>query len=208
MSITRRDLLKLGAGAAATCAAGALPPCAFAKPEKKKIPIALQLYSVRHACEKDLPGVLKAVQEMGYEGVEFAGYYGRSAKQLRKLLDDHGLKCCGTHTGINTLLGGAFQATVEFNKILGNPFLICPGLPNQYRASADAWKQTAKLFDEMAEKAKAVEMYVGYHAHGGDFQKYDGRTGWTFSSAAPVPTWSCSSTSATAWAAAAIPSPC
>ena len=57
-----------------------------------RIPIALQLYSVRHDCEKDFPGVIKAVAEMGYEGVEFAGYYGYSAQELRKLLDDHGLK--------------------------------------------------------------------------------------------------------------------
>ena len=43
-----------------------------------RIPIALQLYSIRHDCEKDLPGTLKAVARMGYDGVEFAGYYGYS----------------------------------------------------------------------------------------------------------------------------------
>jgi sugar phosphate isomerase/epimerase len=52
-----------------------------------KLPIALQLYSVRDDCARDLPGTLKAVANMGYDGVEFAGYYGRSADELRKMLE-------------------------------------------------------------------------------------------------------------------------
>src|SRR5208283_627787 len=92
--------------------------------ETKKIPIALQLYSVRNDCEKDLPSVLKIVAEIGYKGVEFAGYYGRNAKQLRQLLDDNGLKCCGSHLGLEAIRGGNLTKTVEFNKTLGNPFLI------------------------------------------------------------------------------------
>ena len=58
------------------------------------------------------PAVLRAVARMGYEGVEFAGYYGRSAAELRKLLDDNGLKCCGTHTGLNTILGDELLVAV------------------------------------------------------------------------------------------------
>ena len=69
------------------------------------IPIALQLYSIRHDCERDLPGTLQAVAQMGYDGVEFAGYYGRSAEELRAMLDDLGLAVAGTHIGIDTLLG-------------------------------------------------------------------------------------------------------
>ena len=57
------------------------------------IPIGLQLYSVRDDCARDLPGVLKAVGGMGYAGVEFAGYYGRTAEELRLMLDDNGLAC-------------------------------------------------------------------------------------------------------------------
>ena len=68
-----------------------------------KIPIALQLYSIRHECEKDLPGSLEAVAEMGYAGVDFAGYYGYDAPTIRTMLDDLGLKVAGCHTGIQTL---------------------------------------------------------------------------------------------------------
>ncbi|MDZ7615772.1 MAG: twin-arginine translocation signal domain-containing protein, partial [Patescibacteria group bacterium] len=97
MNISRRNVLKMGAGAAAAWAGGILPSWAGVN-VTKKIPIGLQLYSVRNACAEDLPGVLKAVAKMGYSGVEFAGYHGRTAEDLRKLLDDNGLKCCGTHT--------------------------------------------------------------------------------------------------------------
>ena len=102
------------------------------------IPIALQLYCVREDCEKDLAAVLDAVAEMGYEGVEFAGYYDRGAEELRQMLDARGLVCCGTHTRIDTLLGDALAETIAFNKTLGNPFLIVPGLPEEMRNSRAA----------------------------------------------------------------------
>ena len=132
---SRRDLLKLSAGAAAFTCAGLAPQLLSAAAKtaaSRKIPVGLQLYSVRNECEKDLVGTVTEVSKMGYRGVEFAGYYGRDAKTLRKLLDDVGLKCCGTHIGIDTLLGEQFAKTVEFNQTLGNKFLIVPGLPDQY----------------------------------------------------------------------------
>ena len=178
MNYSRREMLKLGAGAAAVWTTGAGPLAAEVKSSSKKIPIGLQLYSVRQACQKDLPGVLRAVAKMGYQGVEFAGYYGRKAKELRKLLDANGLKCCGTHTGLDTLTGDALKGTVEFNKILSNKFLIVPGLPGGRLASVRAVKETAKLFSELAERVKPQKMRVGYHAHGGDFRRLDGETAW------------------------------
>ena len=177
MEFSRRDMLKVGAGAAAMWATG-IHPLRAAERSDKKIPLGLQLYSVRKDCGQDLPGVLKAVGRMGYQGVEFAGYHGRTAEELRKMLDDNGLKCCGTHTGLNTLTGDALKGTVEFNKTLGNKFLIVPGLPRTNTASVQALKDTAKLFDELAAKVKGDQMRVGYHAHGGDFRKIDGQTPW------------------------------
>ena len=178
MNISRRNMLKLTSGTAAMLAAGANPLSALAKAPKKKIPIGLQLYSVRNDCNKDLPAVLKAVGKMGYDGVEFAGYYGRSADELRKMLDANGLKCCGTHAQFGSLLGDNMKGTIEFNKTLGNKFLIVPSLPGANRESAEALLDTAKLFDELSAKAKEQDMLVGYHAHGGDFKKFDGTTGW------------------------------
>ena len=176
MNITRRDMLKQSAGWAALLAAG-LPRLAAAG-GGAKIPVGLELYSVRNECAKDLPGVLAQVAKIGYSGVEFAGYHGRSAADLKKLLDDNGLKCYGTHTGLNTLLGDALKGTIEFNQTIGNPNLIVPSLPHDRVDSAQACKDTAKLFNELAAKVKDQGMRVGYHAHGGDFKKYDGETVW------------------------------
>ena len=143
-----------------------------------RIPIALQLYSVREDCAKDLPRTLEAVAKMGYEGVEFAGYYGWKAEDLRRLLDDLGLKVAGTHIGLNTLLGDEYERTVEFNKILGNKYLVVPGLPPERRSSKEAWIETAKLMDEIAAKLKEEGMKLGYHNHAVEFQPIDDEIPW------------------------------
>ncbi len=140
-----------------------------------KIPVGLELYSVREQCAKDLPGTIAAVAKIGYKGVEFAGYHGRSAKDLRKLLDDNGLVCCGTHTPYETILPDKLEATMEFNQIIGNKFLIVPWMEGK---SKQAWLEKAKLFNEAADKAKAKGMFVGYHAHAHDFEKFDGESAW------------------------------
>jgi sugar phosphate isomerase/epimerase len=152
-----------------------------------RIPIALQLYSVRKACEQDLPGTLKAVAEMGYEGVEFAGYYGRSAPELRAMLDDLGLRCAGTHTGLNTILPDELEKTADFARTLGHRFLIVPGLPEERRNSRAAWLETARLFDRASRQAAEHGMLVGYHNHAVEFQPMDGELPWdTFFSNTPA----------------------
>lgn len=143
-----------------------------------QLPIALQLFSVRKECEKDLAAVLDAVAEMGYDGVEFAGYYDRSADELHALLSDRGLVVAGTHIGIQTLLGDELEKTVEFNRTLGNRYLIVPGLPREYTDSLDAWRRTADVFNELAEKVAAQDMQVGYHNHTVEFEKVDGECAW------------------------------
>jgi len=166
--LTRREwMLAAGGLTAMSAAAGAGKPG-----------LALQLYSVRHDCEKDLPGTIAAVGKIGYEAVEFAGYYGRSAKELRRLLDGAGLKCCGTHIGLDTLLGDELLKTVEFNKVLGNRYLIVPWLDDKYHATKKAWLDTARLFNELADNAKAHGMQVGYHNHMFEFEKFEGEYLW------------------------------
>ena len=148
-----------------------------------RIPIALQLYSVRDDCAGDLSLTLQAVAQMGYEGVEFAGYYDRTAQELRDMCDDLGLKVAGTHTGMDTLLGDELAKTVAFNKTLGNPYLIVPGLSDEYRGSQQAWRDTAKLFNSIAEKIADQEMATGYHNHTGEFESLEGGIPWdTFGS--------------------------
>ena len=143
-----------------------------------RIPIALQLYSVRENCAADLPGTLAAVAKMGYEGVEFAGYYDRTAAQLRTLCDDLGLQIVGTHIRLNTLLGEELESTVAFNQIMGNRFLIVPGLEEERRNSRAAWQETARVFNEIAEALEADGMLVGYHNHHIEFAEMDGELPW------------------------------
>ncbi len=178
--LSRRDFLKAaavgaGAGLAGLDGFGALTTQATAP--KKKIPVGVQLYSVREQAAKDLPVVLAAVGKMGYKGVEFAGYYGWESKpmELRKLLDDNGLRCCGTHTDLETVTGDALKATADLHHVLGNKFLIVPSLQVE---GAQGWVDMARKFNEIAAKAKALGMRVGYHAHAGDFKKFDGKTSW------------------------------
>ena len=178
--ISKREFLKFSATAMATAAAAMSLPASLsaAAGSKKKIPVGLQLYSVRNECEKDLPGTIAKVAKIGYKGVEFAGYYGRDAKTLRQLLDDNGLKCCGTHIGLETLLDDNLPKTIEFNQILGNKFLIVPGLAAKHTESRQAWQKTAETFNELAEKVKASKMRVGYHNHTIEFKPLDGEMPW------------------------------
>ena len=174
--ISRRNFLR--STAVATAGAFVVPALpAWAAEAGKKIPIGLELYSVRAELPKDFTGVIEKIGKMGYQGVEFAGYYSwdKKPKELRKLLDDNGLKCCGTHTALPTLQGDQLQRTIELHKELGNKFLICPSLSAK---DAAGWTNLAKQFNDISDKAGEQGMLVGYHSHAGDYKKYDGKTAW------------------------------
>lgn len=143
-----------------------------------RIPIALQLYSVREDCQKDFAGTLKAVAAMGYQGVEFAGNYGPSVKETRKMLDDLGLKVAGAHIGLEALLEDELERTVEFHQMLGNQFLIVAGLPEERRSSKAAWRETALLFNEIAMQLEGFRMKTGYHNHTIEFVPVGGDRPW------------------------------
>lgn len=134
----------------------------------KKIPIAIQLYSLRDVTPKDVAGTLRQVATMGYNGVELAGYYDLPGKELRRLLDDTGLRCAGAHVGLDSLEGDAFEKTVAINKTVGNDRLIVPW--------ADLKAPSSQLVDRLNAahvKAKACGMRVGFHNHADEF-KMDG----------------------------------
>lgn len=175
---TRRHFLRnataLAAGAAIAPSLSAFGQAAA----KKKIPIGVQLYSVRNELKTDFNGVIEKLGKMGYQGVEWASGLERTknANELRKLLDDNGLKTCGTHTALITLQGDNLKKTIEFHKTLGNTFLICPSLPAK---TLENWQNVAKQFNDIAAKCKEQGMFTGYHAHATDFTlKFDGKTAW------------------------------
>jgi sugar phosphate isomerase/epimerase len=181
-TISRRNALKLtAAGLLAAAAPGGIirasQCCAAAKPAKH-IPICLQLYSVRGDCGKDIDAAMTQVAEMGFEGVEFAGYYkyGSDAKALKKKLDDLGLKAAATHIRTNSFIGDALKRTIDFHKTIGCKFLIVPG--DGAFSNPEKSKVLAETFNKTAEALKPEGMYCGYHNHTHEFKKVGDKTYW------------------------------
>ena len=173
-AVSRREFLGAVGVAGAALGLGVAPAAQAAA--KKKIPVGLQLYSLREQCKTDLPGMLVAVSKIGYRGVEFAGYHGRSAKELRQMLDDNGIIACGTHTPYDSVQDDKLKETVEFNLIIGNKFLIVPWMNET--TSKQEWLDRAKLFNDIARKIKPEGLWIGYHAHAHDFKQIDGVSAW------------------------------
>ncbi|MCS7208788.1 MAG: sugar phosphate isomerase/epimerase [Fimbriimonadales bacterium] len=143
------------------------------------IKVGVQLYSVRDECKRDLARTLSEIAQIGYAGVEFAGYYDYDAATLRRMLDENGLECCGTHIGLDALLDDNLPRTLEFHTTLRCPYLIVPGLPAERTASRTAWLETARLFNEIAERVQPHGFRIGYHNHWMEFQPLgDGELPW------------------------------
>jgi len=149
-----------------------------------KIPVGLQLFSVRGECSKDLAATIKVVAGIGYVAVEPWGYggdklewMGHSPQAIRKMLDDHGLACCGIHLATGALLGDNLARTVELNQVLGNRFLVIAA-DKPRMSSLDGIRELAGILDATAERLKPLGMRTGYHAHGFDFALIEGRPAW------------------------------
>ena len=182
MQITRRRFLQASAASVAglTLSRG----LAMAAPQTKKIPIGFQLYTVRGAFARNVPDTLKRLGQLGYKGVEFWGYAGTpnvyqkySAADLRKLLDDSGLKCCGMHMDLKALAKENLQHTIENNQALGSEYLNVAAAKEKM-SSEKGIGELADLLNERAAEARAHKMVVGYHAHPFDFEKINGRFAW------------------------------
>jgi len=163
--ISRRSLLAMAAAAPLASAAG------------KKVPVGLELYSVRTEMSKDLMATVKAVAKLGYPGFEFYGpYYDWTldyAKEVRKLLDDLQVKCYSTHNGIKSFLPDGYQKAIDLNGTLGSKLIV---MASAGRVDGlDGWKGIAEKLNFGAEKFKAAGMGAGYHNHQAEFKAIDGK---------------------------------
>ena len=126
----------------------------------------LQLYSVRDVTGTDLEGTLKKVAEIGYRYVEFAGFFGHTAEQVKAMLDNYGLIVSGTHSGFDDL-DKDFDGTVKYHHAIGNTNYIVPGAP---------WGTTAELNETIEKMNKYKPMLaaegirLAYHNHDGEFK--------------------------------------
>ena len=134
------------------------------------LPIALQLYTVRDETAKDFIGTLEKVAEIGYEGVEFAGFGDILASKMKEALEKLNLKAVGSHTS-KELLFNKLDEVIEYNLAIGNPFVICPW--DNY-GSREEWLNAAKLYNGIGKKLKQRGLQFLYHNHAHEFGKFDG----------------------------------
>jgi sugar phosphate isomerase/epimerase len=156
-------------------AAAAATPLAFAA--GKKVPVGIELYSVRDQMDKDTLATVRAIGKMGYQVVEFYGPYFQwtpeFAKQARQAMDDVGLRCNSTHNGPPSFTGDGIAKAIELNKILGSKYIV---MASAGRAtSLDDWKKVADTLTAASEKFKAAGMRGGYHNHQAEFKAIDGK---------------------------------
>lgn len=134
--------------------------------------IGLQLYTLREELEKDFEGTVRKVAELGYKGVEFFHFFGRTAEQVKALLQETGLVALGAHRSYETMLKDA-EAEIAYNLEIGNRNLIVP-----YLSEADRnWKEVAGNLRIIGEKCKEGGAVLSYHNHDFEFtEKVDDRT--------------------------------
>ena len=129
--------------------------------------LSIQLYSLRAEREKDFVGVLEYVAKLGFQGVEFAGYYGLSAEEIRAHLDRLGLVCSSTHTPAPDVFEKT-EETIAINKTLGCKYVIVPWYEIPDAAAAAS---LAEKFLAVKEKFAENGLVLGYHNHGAEFNK-------------------------------------
>ena len=126
----------------------------------------LQLYSVRDAMEKDVESTLAKVAEIGYKYVEFAGFFGHPAEEIKGWLDKYGLICTGTHTGYEEIFNNT-DACIEYHKVIGCNTIIIPWYSFAGEAAVDDFNEKIKA---IRPKLDAAGMTLGYHNHAHEFK--------------------------------------
>uniref|UniRef100_A0A7C5UXJ7 Sugar phosphate isomerase/epimerase n=1 Tax=Ignisphaera aggregans TaxID=334771 RepID=A0A7C5UXJ7_9CREN len=140
--------------------------------------IALQLYSLREDLQKRFNDVLREIADIGFEGVEFAGFYGRDPNELRETLYKIGLDVAGAHIPIQAFSESEIDKTISFNAVLGNRYLIIPGLPEEMRRTKNDWIRFSELLNNLAKKLSQYKMKIGYHNHAVEFIPVEDEHPW------------------------------
>ena len=166
-SISRREFLALSAAA----------PLASAAPQRKRVPVGLELYSVREELKTDLAGTVRAVARMGYECVEFYAPYfdwtSAYAKEVRKLLDDLGIRCFSTHNGARSFTPDNLPSAIELNQTIGSKLIVMASAGRV--ENIDGWKGVADTLNRACETVKPLGLRTGYHNHQAEFRSVEGR---------------------------------
>lgn len=138
-----------------------------------KLMTGLQLYSVRDELATDFEGTMRFVAECGYEGVEFAGLYGKSAKEIKALTDELHLIPISAHVALAEFLAD-MEGSLKTYKEIGCKYLVIPYLPEEYRPEAGNFAETLKIMEYIGEKVTEAGFTLLYHNHDFEFTKIDG----------------------------------
>ena len=143
----------------------------------KNVPVGLELFSVRGDLAKDLLGTVAAVGKMGYQVVEFFAPYltwtPEMAKDVRKVLDDSGLKCLSTHNNGPSYTPEGLKKAIELNQVIGSKAIIMASAP---RATViDDWKKLGDQLTAIAAQLTPLGMVTGYHNHQVEWRPLDGQ---------------------------------
>jgi sugar phosphate isomerase/epimerase len=146
--------------------------------------VGLQLYTVRSLMKQDFDGTIAGVAKIGYKEVEFAGYFGKTPKEVRAVLDSNGLTSPSAHhpmqppnaAGKTPALETNLQEIIDGANIIGQKFLVCPYLDAKSR-TADGYKRLAESCNKVGEATKKAGIQFAYHNHSFEFEKVDGLDG-------------------------------
>lgn len=158
--------------------AAAVLPFAFrSMAADKSIPVGLEFYSVREALKQDPEGTVRAVAQIGYQCVEFYAPYfdwtDAQAKQMRKLMDDLGIRCYSTHNNEDYLSAPKLDHARDLNLILGTKYMVQAW--SDPKTNLDSYKLLADNLNTAAEKLAPSGLKVGYHNHDAEWKVMDGK---------------------------------
>lgn len=140
----------------------------------KKFKVGVQLYSVRDNMAEDMYGTLKAVKEMGYDYVEFAGYFGKSAEEVKAMLDELGLEAASAHQSYDLFLKEG-QKAVDYLKTLGAKYVAIPWMAAENQKGCAEYDSIIEDIKKVAKLLKDNGIQLLYHNHDFEFQKFEGK---------------------------------
>ncbi len=140
----------------------------------KKFKVGLQLFSVRDKMTEDMDATLKAVKEMGYDYVEFAGFYNYPAEEVKAVLDKYGITAISVHQPIGPFLDDP-EGTIEYFKTIGIKYAVIPWYEAEKLKGTEGWEKTVADFTAYGKALKENGIQLLYHNHDFEFNKVDGK---------------------------------
>jgi sugar phosphate isomerase/epimerase len=142
-----------------------------------RYPLGIQLYSVRELTAKDFRGTLQMLAHLGYGAVEFAGYGGVPASEMRGWLGELDLRVVGSHVQIDDLQK-EFDREADYLNGIGGEFLIVPWPPERFTRDEAGWAKLGRELADLAAKAKQRGLRFAYHNHALEIARIGGRVGF------------------------------